>query len=130
MRKGSIKKIAVLGASTGTFPVAGHMAHMGFPALGMYSVSKAATHMLTMLYGAELAKEGFKTVIIHPGVVTTDMSSSMVRKHPQMKEAIDKGGFKFITPSQSVEGILKVVRELTMDTSWKLISYEGEVVPF
>ena len=130
LRAGTAKKIIVLGASSGTFPVAHHLASTGMPAVGAYAVSKAAAHMLTMLYALELAKEGFMTASVHPGVVMTDMAATVMQKHPEMKEAAEKSGTKVLTPVESAVGIVKVIEMLTMGNSGKLISWEGEILSF
>ena len=52
------------------------------PGVGAYAASKAAAHMLTMLYGAELASEGTLTASVHPGVVMTDMANAIMQKRP------------------------------------------------
>lgn len=130
LRAGTVKKIVVLGALSGTFPVAHHLASAGMPAVGAYAVSKAAAHMLTMLYGAELSKEGFITASVHPGVVTTDMAMAVMQKHPEMKEAAMKSGMAMITPEESAHGVVDVIGGLNTANSGKLISWEGEILSF
>lgn len=123
LRAGAVKKIVVIGASSGSHPVAHHMASQGLPAVGAYAVSKAATHMMVMLYGAELANEGFLTASIHPGIVTTDMAGAVMEKHPEMLEMVKSGAFTVISPTESAKGILNVVEELSFENSGKLIDY-------
>ena len=130
LRTASAKKIVVLGAASGTFPIASQMASLGMPAAGVYAVSKAATHMLNMLYGVELAQDGVLSVSIHPGLVMTDMSAQVMRNHPEMEEMISQGGLEVITPAESAEGIVKVIEGLSAERSGKLISWQGEILPF
>ncbi|KAH8822053.1 hypothetical protein F5884DRAFT_868370 [Xylogone sp. PMI_703] len=130
LRAGAVRKIVVLGAVSGTFPVAHHLASVGLPASGAYAVSKVAVHMLIMLYAAELAKEGFVTASVHPGTVMTDMAEEVMQKYPKMKQHAEKSNMKLLTPAESADGIVKVIEELTVDNSGKLISWEGEVLAF
>lgn len=130
LRAGPDKKIVTLGALSGTFHVAHHLASKGMPGVGAYAVSKAATHMLMMLYAAELAGEGLKTASIHPGVVMTEMATKIMQKHPEMRETAEKSGMKLLTPVESAEGVVRVIEGLSMVDSGKLISWEGEILSF
>lgn len=130
LRRGASKKVVILGAASGTFSTANHLASHGMPAVGAYAVSKAATHMLNMLYGAELAKDGILSLSVHPGVVMTGMAEQVMQSHPDIKEMTKQSGMKAITPAESAEGIVRVVEDLSSETSGKLMSWEGHVVPY
>ena len=51
---------------------------------GEYCVSKAAVSMLTLLYADRLAKEGIFVHEIRPGVIETDMTSTVKQKYDDL----------------------------------------------
>lgn len=53
---------------------------------GEYCVSKAGVSMLTTLYGDRLAKESILVNEIRPGVIATDMTSTVQEKYNKMFE--------------------------------------------
>jgi NAD(P)-dependent dehydrogenase (short-subunit alcohol dehydrogenase family) len=83
---------------------------------GMYSytASKAALNMLNKNLSLDLAKLGIVSIVIDPGWVKTDMG----------------GPGAWITPEESVSGILKVADNLTMDQTGKFFHYSGSEVPW
>ncbi len=70
--------------------------------------------MLTRTLASDLQKEGIIVVAVNPGWVKTDMGG----------ETAD------LTPSQSVVGLLNVIRELTMEQSGKFLTWEGKEHPW
>ncbi|WP_346911225.1 SDR family oxidoreductase [uncultured Roseibium sp.] len=50
---------------------------VNFPALGSYSVSKAAVHSLTQGIRAELSGQGTQVLGVYPGPVDTDMAANL-----------------------------------------------------
>ena len=79
-----------------------------------YCSSKAALNMLTRTVTLDLHKEGIIAVVVNPGWVKTDMGG----------ETAD------LTPSQSVAGLLNVIRELTMEQTGRFFSWTGEEHPW
>ncbi|HEX3054017.1 MAG TPA: SDR family oxidoreductase, partial [Aggregatilineaceae bacterium] len=83
---------------------------------GMYSytASKAALNMLNKNLSLDVAKYGISTIVIDPGWVKTDMG----------------GPNAWITPEESVTGILRVMDNLTLDQSGKFFHYSGSEIPW
>ena len=79
-----------------------------------YCSSKAALNMLTRTLALDLQKEGIIVVVVNPGWVQTDMGG----------ETAD------LTPSQSVAGLLNVIRKLTMQQTGRFFSWTGEEHPW
>jgi len=79
-----------------------------------YRESKAALNMFTRTLAAELRREEFICVVISPGWVRTDMGG------PQAAQS----------PSESVAGIIRVLRGLTPKDSGKFLDYRGEELPW
>ncbi len=51
---------------------------------GEYCVSKAGISMLTMLYADRLSSEGIQVFEVRPGVIATDMTSTVTAKYDKM----------------------------------------------
>ncbi len=83
---------------------------------GMYSytASKAALNMLNKNLSLDVARDGITAIVIDPGWVQTDMG----------------GPNAWITPEESVRGILKVLDGLTLDQSGHFFHYTGSEVPW
>lgn len=83
---------------------------------GMYSytASKAALNMLIKNLGFDMAEFGITTIVIDPGWVKTDMG----------------GPNAWITPKESVLGILQVVDGLSLEHSGKFFHYTGSEIPW
>ncbi len=79
-----------------------------------YCSSKAALNMLTRTVALDLRKEGIIAVVVNPGWVKTDMGG----------ETAD------LTPSESVGGLLDVIRKLTMEQTGRFFSWTGEEHPW
>ncbi len=81
---------------------------------GMYSytASKAALNMLNKNLSLDVAKYGISTIVMDPGWVKTDMG----------------GPNAWITPKESVNGILRVLDHLTLDQSGKFFHYSGSEI--
>lgn len=54
------------------------------PSRGEYCISKAGVSMLTTLYADRLAKEGILVNEVRPGVIATDMTSTVQEKYDTM----------------------------------------------
>lgn len=83
---------------------------------GDYSVhraSKAALNAVTKSLSLELQDKGITVVSIYPGSVRTDMN-------PDGK----------ITPSESVQGIKKVLNSMSLKDSGSFLNYKHETLPW
>ncbi|KAG9297472.1 hypothetical protein G9A89_020874 [Geosiphon pyriformis] len=88
-----------------------------------YRASKAALNQFTRTLAIELAYRNIDAVAVtlHPGTVKTDLSSMFVKNvSPE----------KLFTPHQSASYLLDVIRGLKKADSGKLISWNGEVIPY
>jgi NAD(P)-dependent dehydrogenase (short-subunit alcohol dehydrogenase family) len=79
-----------------------------------YSPSKAALNMVTRGLAADLKPFGITTISLHPGWVQTDMGS------PEAD----------LTPSQSVESMLKVIDSLSEKDNGTYLRWDGETLPW
>ena len=79
-----------------------------------YRESKAALGMFIRSLAAELKKEGFICVAIHPGWVKTDMG----------------GPGAPLTPEESVTGVRKVLDGLKSENTGQFLSYKGTPLPW
>lgn len=79
-----------------------------------YRASKAALNMLNRSLGLDLADEGFRCVVLHPGWVATDMG----------------GGGAPLTPEESVSGLLRAIDGLGPDDNTRFVDFQGEPIPW
>lgn len=106
LKAGAAKK--VVNVSTGVSTVSGR--EKG----GMYSytASKAALNMHNKNLSFDLAAFGITTIVLDPGWVQTDMG----------------GPNAWITPEESVNGILKVIDDLTIADTGEFFHYTGSKI--
>jgi NAD(P)-dependent dehydrogenase (short-subunit alcohol dehydrogenase family) len=79
-----------------------------------YKSSKTALTMLSILLARELKDSGIFVAALHPGWVKTDMG----------------GENATLTADDSIKNSLSVIGSLGQEKSGKLISYNGDVLPF
>src|SRR5262245_23136353 len=79
-----------------------------------YRESKAALNMLTRTLAAELRRDGFICIVMHPGWVQTDMGGANAE----------------LTPEQSVTGMRGVIAKLKPEDSGKFWSHDGKTLPW
>jgi NAD(P)-dependent dehydrogenase (short-subunit alcohol dehydrogenase family) len=79
-----------------------------------YNASKAALNMLGRLFSFDLAGMGIKSVLLHPGWVKTSMG----------------GPDAEVSVRDSVEGMLKVIDDLTEEQNGKFLDWHGEELPW
>ncbi|KKP02911.1 hypothetical protein THAR02_04976 [Trichoderma harzianum] len=98
-----------------------------------YSVSKAAGSIVMTKYAAELKPEGIRALSISPGWVETDAAKDMVTA-PGAFEAIlstlrkyDPNVKGMISPKESVESMLSVIKGLDESISGKFLSHKGNL---
>lgn len=77
-----------------------------------YRESKAALNMFTRSLAAELKPDGFTCIAMSPGWVKTDMG----------------GPNALLTPSQSIDAMLKVIEGLSTEHSGSFYNHAGEVI--
>ncbi|KAE8212709.1 hypothetical protein CF327_g3684 [Tilletia walkeri] len=77
---------------------------------GPYGSSKAALNCLAIGLYTELEDEGFKIIVVHPGLVNTDMAQNMIKR---LEEKFGEGGgpLKVLEVEESVSGIVDVVKK-------------------
>jgi len=79
-----------------------------------YRASKVALNMLTNTLARELGKDGFISVVIHPGWVQTDMG----------------GNSAPVTPEESIRGMIAVIDKLESESNGKFFEYTGKEMPW
>lgn len=79
-----------------------------------YRMTKAALNMFNRTLAAELGRDGFICVVLHPGWVQTDMGG---RNAP-------------LTPQESISGMIKVIDGLTKADNGRFFDYRGRELPW
>lgn len=80
----------------------------------IYRSSKAALNAVGKSLAADLAAEGIKVALLHPGWVQTDMG----------------GPNALISSQESVAGLRSVLKQLTPEKSGQFFNYDGTVLPW
>ena len=80
-----------------------------------YRMSKAALNIAGKSLAIDLKPQGIAVVILHPGLVAT----RMINFNPSG-----------ISPQQSVEGLLKRIDALTLETSGSFWHANGDALPW
>ncbi len=80
----------------------------------IYKSSKAALNMTMACFADEVAADGIKVVIYHPGWVRTDMGGSNAT----------------LSPAQSVGSMRDSIASLTMADSGRFLNYDGASMPW
>ena len=78
-----------------------------------YRCSKAAANMVGMNLRHDLAAKGVAVVLLHPGLVATEMT-----------------GGRGVSPEESARGLIARMDELTMETSGSFWHAEGYTLPW
>jgi NAD(P)-dependent dehydrogenase (short-subunit alcohol dehydrogenase family) len=79
-----------------------------------YRASKAALNMIHRCLAAELAGQGFVSIVVHPGWVRTAMG----------------GHHAPVSPSESVRGLLSVIARLERSDNGRFFDYTGTELPW
>ncbi len=106
IKAGEAKKIVNL--STGISSIS----HRESGGMYSYTASKTALNMLNKDLSIDVAGFGITSIVLDPGWVKTDMG----------------GPNAWITPMESVTGILKVIDSLTLEQSGKFFHYSGSEI--
>ena len=80
----------------------------------IYRSSKAALNAVGKSLSHDLAGKGISVAICHPGWVVTDMGGSNA----------------LIDTQTSINGLRKVVDELTLESSGQFFNYDGSIIPW
>ncbi|KAL6811851.1 hypothetical protein V8C40DRAFT_283817 [Trichoderma camerunense] len=130
IKQGSEKKIVYISSPSGDLELT-RVSEIS-TAVG-YSVSKAAGAIVMTKYASELKSEGIRTLSISPGWVETDAAKDMVTA-PGAFEAIlstlrkyDPNVKGMISPKESVESMLSVIKGLDESISGKFLSHKGNL---
>ncbi|KAL7931537.1 NAD(P)-binding protein [Trichoderma chlorosporum] len=98
-----------------------------------YSASKAAGAIVMAKYASELKADGIFTLSISPGWVETDSAKGLLTS-PDVFDATVSALRKFdpnvkgmISPKESVESMLSVIRTLDSSNSGKFLSHKGNL---
>ncbi|XP_069467421.1 C-signal-like isoform X2 [Ambystoma mexicanum] len=88
-----------------------------------YRMSKAALNMATKNLSLELGRGNRKVVCVslHPGTVDTDLSRPYHRNIPTEK---------LFTPEHSVNCLMKIIENLSLEKTGKFISWDGTELPW
>ncbi len=80
----------------------------------IYRSSKTALNSVVKSLSIDLASEGFKAAVLHPGWVLTDMGGPDAQ----------------IDTKTSVSGMLQVIDALTEEQSGSFFNYDGSIIPW
>lgn len=92
---------------------------------GEYCVSKAGVSMLTKLYADRLAREGILVHEVRPGVIATDMTSTVQAKYDKL---IEEGAFpiaRWGTPEDIANAVSALAGDLFLYTTGNHIDVDG-----
>ena len=87
---------------------------------GMYAyrISKAAANMAGLNLHHDLAKSGVATVMLHPGMVATDLTKDF------------PGDYSYIQPEEAAAGLIRDMDQLTPATSGRFQHSNGSYLPW
>ena len=83
-----------------------------------YRMSKAAANMAGLNLHHDLMGRGIAVLMLHPGLVATDLTKDFPRDMP------------WIQPDQAAKGLIRNMDQLTMETSGKFRHSNGEYLPW
>ena len=95
------------------------------PNRGEYCVSKAGISMLTTLYADRLAREGILVHEVRPGVIDTDMTSTV---HEKYNKLIDEGAFpiaRWGKPEDVANAVSALASDKFLYTTGNYIDVDG-----
>ncbi|KAK4048768.1 hypothetical protein OIV83_004534 [Microbotryomycetes sp. JL201] len=121
LRKSNKKVIVNISSDAGAFG----SGFANVPISCTYSITKAATNMLSVKLHGELAPEGFAVVPIHPGLVQTDMGSSAA-KELQDSDLFADSGIQALTPEEAAQQGIAFVLTIKPEHSGRFFSFDGE----
>jgi len=92
---------------------------------GDYCVSKAGLAMLTPLFASRLAEFGINVYEIRPGIIATDMTSSVKEKYDQMIEQGLTPLSRWGTPEDVARAVAAIVQEALPFSTGEVINVDG-----
>ncbi len=90
-----------------------------------YRMAKAALNMAGVSLARDLAARGIAVIMLHPGVVDTDLLRSGLNSLQHMVRSADT-----IPPSTAVRDMLCRIDELTLETSGRFVHRNGQLLPW
>ncbi|HYM36445.1 MAG TPA: SDR family oxidoreductase [Steroidobacteraceae bacterium] len=90
-----------------------------------YRMAKAALNMAGVSLAKDLAARGISVVMLHPGMVDTDVLRSALGTLGSRAEISDA-----IAPSVAVHDMIQRIDELTLETSGRFLHRNGQVLPW
>ena len=92
---------------------------------GEYCISKAGVSMLTTLYADRLAPEGILVHEIRPGVIDTDMTSTVHEKYNKLIAAGEFPIARWGTPQDIANAVSLLISDKLMYTTGNYIDVDG-----
>jgi NAD(P)-dependent dehydrogenase (short-subunit alcohol dehydrogenase family) len=96
----------------------GSLGDNGSGGMYAYRMSKVAANMAGLNLHHDLSKRGIAVILMHPGMVDTDLTKMLPRTTA------------FITPEQAAAGLIRNMDELTLATSGRFRHANGEYLPW
>jgi NAD(P)-dependent dehydrogenase (short-subunit alcohol dehydrogenase family) len=90
-----------------------------------YRMAKAALNMASASLAHDLRPRGVAVVVLHPGVVDTDLLRAARGTLGRLVEMVDA-----IAPDVAVSDMLARIDELTLDTSGRFVHRNGQELPW
>ena len=90
-----------------------------------YRMAKAALNMAGVSLARDLRAQGIAVVMLHPGIVDTDLLRSGMKTLGQLVQSTD-----LIAPSIAVHSMLQRIDELTLETSGRFVHRNGQLLPW
>jgi NAD(P)-dependent dehydrogenase (short-subunit alcohol dehydrogenase family) len=92
---------------------------------GDYCIAKAGLAMLTPLFAARLAEFGINVYEIRPGIIATDMTSSVKEKYDQLIGQGLTPLTRWGTPEDVAKAVAAIVQEMLPFSTGEVINVDG-----
>jgi len=112
-------KIALISSRAGSIGDNGSGGNYG------YRMAKAALNMAGVSLARDLHSRGISVVLLHPGVVDTDMLGAARASLGQRVQSGD-----LISPAVAVRDMLCRIDDLTLETTGRFLNRNGQVLPW
>jgi 3-oxoacyl-[acyl-carrier protein] reductase len=100
-------------------------AYAASPERGDYCISKAGLSMMTKLYATRLASEGIRVYEIRPGVISTDMTSTVKEKYDRLIDADLTPIKRWGTPEDVGRAVAAIATDLLPFSTGEVINVDG-----
>jgi NAD(P)-dependent dehydrogenase (short-subunit alcohol dehydrogenase family) len=111
LKKGAASIVANISSNSGSITLKRGGGNTGYG----YSASKAALNMMSKMLSHELKDDGVIVIALHPGWVKTTMLYT------------DNAPLE---PEESIEGMIKLLESLTLESSGKFLDWQGNELPW